>query len=253
MQDQQAPMRAAIDIGSNTIHIVVARCKPGDLGIVEDEVELVRIGESVNASGEISPEKRDAAIATLRQYRELAQRHGAEQVLVVATEAIREASNSAEFLEDVRRETGLQVQVISGDVEATLTFYGATYEERKRPGAPAQLSVMDLGGGSTELVMAQNMHISWRTSIPIGSGWLHDRYLSSNPPTPDDLATAQTFLHTYLQGMRIKPRPASLIVTGGSANSLLRLAQYAFRMDESTKRLTYDDLLHAPVFYLRER
>jgi len=88
------------------------------------------------------------------------------------------------------------------------------------------------------------MHISWRTSIPIGSGWLHDRYLSSNPPTPDDLATAQTFLHTYLQGMRIKPRPASLIVTGGSANSLLRLAQYAFRMDESTKRLTYDDLLH---------
>lgn len=244
MQDQQAPMRAAIDIGSNTIHIVVARCKPGDLDIVEDEVELVRIGESVNASGEISPEKRDAAIATLRQYRELAQRHGSEQVLVVATEAIREASNSAEFLEDVQRETGLQVHMISGDVEATLTFYGATCEERKRPGAPAQLSVMDLGGGSTELVMAQNMHISWRTSIPIGSGWLHDRYLSSNPPTPDDLATAQTFLRTYLQGMRIKPRPASLIVTGGSANSLIRLAQYAFRLDESTKRLTYDDLLH---------
>ena len=81
MQDQQAPMRAAIDIGSNTIHIVVARCKPDDLDIVEDEVELVRIGESVNASGEISPEKRDAAIATLRQYKELAQRHGAEHAL----------------------------------------------------------------------------------------------------------------------------------------------------------------------------
>ena len=146
MQKQQAPMRAAIDIGSNTIHIVVARCKPDDLDIVEDEVELVRIGESVNASGEISPEKRDAAIATLRQYRELAQRHGAEQVLVVATEAIREASNSAEFLEDVQRETGLQVHLINGDVEAVLTFYGATYEQRKEPGAPAQLGVMDLGG-----------------------------------------------------------------------------------------------------------
>src|SRR2546428_13413734 len=101
MQDQQAPMRAAIDIGSNTIHIVVARCKPGDLDIVEDEVELVRIGESVNASGEISPEKRDVAIATLRQYRGLAQRHGAEQVLVVATQAIPEASTSAEFLKTV--------------------------------------------------------------------------------------------------------------------------------------------------------
>ena len=244
MQDQQSPMRAAIDIGSNTIHVVVARCKPDDLDIVEDEVELVRIGESVNASGEISPEKRDAAIATLRQYKELAQQHDAEEVLVVATEAIRKASNSAEFLENVQRENGLQVQLINGDVEAVLTFYGATYEQLKEPGAPAQLSVMDLGGGSTELVMSQNMHISWRTSVPIGSGWLHDRYLSSNPPTADDLDTAQTFLRTYLQGMRIKQQPASLIVTGGSANSLLFLAQKAFRLDKSSSRLTYDDLAH---------
>src|SRR5947209_6115954 len=236
-------MRAAIDIGSNTIHIVVARCKPDDLDIVEDEVELVRIGESVNSSGEISPEKRDAAIATLRHYKELAQQHGAEQVLVMATEAIRKASNNAEILEDVQRETGLQVHLINGDVEAVLTFYGATYEQLKEPGAPAQLSVMDLGGGSTELVMAQNMHISWRTSVPVGSGWLHDRYLPSNPPTPDDLATAQTFLRTYLRGMRIKQQPVALIVTGGSANSLLLLAQRAFRLATSANRLTYDDLL----------
>src|SRR5437764_3609861 len=244
MQKQQAPMRAAIDIGSNTIHIVVARCKPDDLNIVEDEVELVRIGESVNASGKISPEKRDAAIATLRHYKELAQQHGAGEILAVATEAIRKASNSAEFLQDVQRETGLQVHLIDGDVEAVLTFYGATYEQLKEPGAPAQLSVMDLGGGSTELVMAQNMHITWRTSIPIGSGWLHDRFLSSNPPTPDDLSTAQTFLRTYLQGMRIKQHPASLIVTGGSANSLLLLAQQAYRLDRSSNRLTYEDLVH---------
>src|SRR5438105_13567122 len=100
MQKQQAPMRAAIDIGSNTIHIVVARCKPDDLDIVEDEVELVRIGESVNASGEISPEKRDAAIATLCQYKALAQRHGAEQVPLVASEAIRKARKSVELMED---------------------------------------------------------------------------------------------------------------------------------------------------------
>jgi len=243
MQDRQSPVRAAIDVGSNTIHIVVARCKPDDLDIVEDKVELVRIGESVNASGEISPEKRDAAIAVLRRYKELAQQHGAEQILVVATEAIRKASNSAEFLEDVQRETGLRVQLINGDVEAILTFYGATYEQRKEPGAPAQLSVMDLGGGSTELVMAQDTHILWRTSIPIGSGWLHDRYLSSNPPSPDDLATAQTFLRTYLQVMRIKQHPASLIVTGGSANSLLLLAQQAFRLDRSSNRLTYEALV----------
>ena len=137
MQDQQASMRAAIDIGSNTIHIVVARSKPDDLDIVADEVELVRIGESVNANGKISTEKRDAAIATLRQYKELAQQHGAKEILAVATEAIRKASNSVEFLQDVQRETGLQVHLIDGDVEAVLTFYGATYEQLRKPGAAA--------------------------------------------------------------------------------------------------------------------
>ncbi|MFL5629410.1 MAG: CHAD domain-containing protein [Ktedonobacteraceae bacterium] len=242
-KQEAAPVQAAIDIGSNTIHIVVARCQVDDLDIVADEVEIVRIGESVTATGEISAEKRDAAIAVLRKYKELAERHNAERVIVVATEAIRKARNSSEFLDTVRRETGLQVLVISGDAEATLTFYGATYEKIKEQGAPAQLAVMDLGGGSTELVTAKNGHISWRTSIPVGSGWLHDRYLCSNPPSSDDISVAQAFLQTYFQGMRIKEPPTSLIVTGGSANSLLLLAQKAFNLDAASRQLTYEDLL----------
>ncbi len=245
MQKQEAtPMRAAIDIGSNTIHIVVARCQVDDLDIVADEVEMVRIGESVTATGEISAEKRDAAIAVMRKYKDLAEQYNAERVIVVATEAIRRASNSSEFLDAVRQETGLQVIVVSGDVEAILTFYGATYEKIKEQGTPAQLAVMDLGGGSTELVTAKNGHISWRTSIPVGSGWLHDRYLCSDPPNSDDISVARAFLQTYFQGMRIKESPTSLIVTGGSANSLLMLAHKAFNLDAASKRLTYEDLLH---------
>lgn len=242
---QLLPLCAAIDIGSNTIHLVVARCRPDDLDIVEDQVEMVRIGESVTANGEISAQKLHDALATLRKYKALAKRHKAEQILVVATEAIRKASNSAEFLEQVRQKTGLHVNIISGTVEATLTFYGATYEVRQEvgTGTSALLGVMDLGGGSTELVMAKNMHISWQTSIPIGSGWLHDRYLPSNPPTADELAMAQTFLQTYLQGIRIKNTPSQLIVTGGSANSLVYLAQSAHQLDQKSHRLTYDELL----------
>lgn len=243
MQEHSPPMLAAIDIGSNTIHIVVARCKPDDLDIIEDQVELVRIGESVTATGAISPEKRDAAIAVLRQYRALAEQHSAEQIFTVATEAIRKASNSEEFLEEIKRETGLEVLLISGNAEATLSFYGATYEENKQTGVVARIAVMDLGGGSTELVTARNMHITWRTSLPIGSGWLHDRYLPGDPPTPDDLSVARTFLRTYLQGIRIKPQPPKLIVTGGSANSLLLVARQAFRLDPSSNRLTYDNLM----------
>ncbi len=244
MQEQSSPINAAIDIGSNTIHLVVARCTPDNLDIVEDRVEMVRIGESVTATGEISPQKRDATIALLRQYKEVAEKHGAEHVFVVATEAIRQASNRDEFLEQVKCETVLEVHLISGTAEAEFTFMGATYETAREPGAPALLGVMDLGGGSMELVTAKDMHITWRTSIPIGSGWLHDRFLLSNPPTRDELSVASSFLHTYLQGVHIKERPPVLIVTGGSANSLLLLARRAFKLEMQNYRLTHEDLIH---------
>lgn len=244
MQQQLPPIRAAIDIGSNTIHIVIARCKPDDLNIVEDQLELARIGESVTATGSISAEKFDVTIATLNQYQALARQYNAEPVLVVATEAIRQARNSQQFLEQIREQTGLSVNLISGNVEATLTFLGATYQEKNNLSSHARLGIMDLGGGSMELVAAKGLHIDWRTSIPIGSGWLHDRYLPSNPPTPDDLAVAQTFLQTYFAGMRVKSQPSTLIVTGGSANSLLLLARRAFRLDPSNNKLTLDDLMH---------
>ncbi|TMD59884.1 MAG: CHAD domain-containing protein [Chloroflexi bacterium] len=243
MQKQRAPIHAAIDIGSNTIHLVVAHCTPDDLDIIEDEVELVRIGESVTATGEISQQKQQKTIDTLCKYKALAAQHEAGQTLVVATEAIRQASNSSKFLEDVERETGLKIHLINGDTEATLTFYGATYEEMQQSNTSTVSGVMDLGGGSTELVTAKNSHINWRTSIQIGSGWLHDRYLPSDPPAPDELSIARAFLQTYIQGMPIKFPPAKLIVTGGSANSLLLLAQQAFRLEQSSRRMTRDDLI----------
>jgi len=109
MQHQFSPIRAAIDIGSNTIRLVVARSASSDLDIVVSKEELVRIGESVTATGAISQEKAEAAIALLNQYKALADKHSADPIFVVATEAIRQASNSAAFLERVQRETGITV------------------------------------------------------------------------------------------------------------------------------------------------
>jgi exopolyphosphatase/pppGpp-phosphohydrolase len=244
MQIQSSPpMRAAIDIGSNTIHLVVARCTPYDLEIVEDQQELVRIGESVTATGEISQEKTKAAIATLKRYKELAKKHNASPILVVATEAIRQASNSAAFLEQVLSKTKLTVHLISGTAEAALTFFGSTYEVYKEPHPPAQIGVMDLGGGSLELVTARNMHITWRTSLPVGSGWLHHRYLSSDPPTYDEVSVADAFLQTYFRGLQLKHHLPVLIVTGGSANSLLFLARNAFNLEMNHTQLTQLDLM----------
>jgi exopolyphosphatase/pppGpp-phosphohydrolase len=238
MEKQSAPICAAIDIGSNTIHIVVARCFPTTLEILADELALVRIGESVTASGEISPAKTEAALKTLKEYQALAQHHGAEHVFVVATEAIRQARNNAAFLARVKAETGLDVQLISGKAEAAFTFFGATYEAAQQ----TQIGVMDLGGGSTELVLAWQMRISWRTSLPVGSGWLHDNYLPANPPSSAEIKAATSFLKAYFHRLNLPGEVPALIVTGGSANSLLHLARRAFHHPSESKRLTQEDL-----------
>lgn len=242
MPIDQSQIRAAIDIGSNTIHIVVAQSAPDDLAILADEVDLVRIGESVNATSGISTQKLDQAVATIQRYKTLASQLGAESILVVATEAIRQANNGNTFLEQIRQKTGLAVDLISGDVEAVLTFFGATYETLKKADPDMPLAVMDLGGGSTELITAFGSHITWLASLPIGSGALHDRTMPSDPPDSGELDTARAFLRGSLQDIEAQQEIPTLIATGGSANSLLFLAHRADFLDADNHHLTVDAL-----------
>ncbi|GCF10697.1 Ppx/GppA phosphatase family protein [Dictyobacter arantiisoli] len=245
MQGQNVPVCAAIDIGSNTLRLVVARCPcpDGVLDILETDEAIVRIGESVNATGAISSEKQAHALSVLQRFKALATKHSAQTILAIATEAIRKASNRDDFLTVIQQEAGIEVHCIDGDMEATLTFYGATYELSKSAQPPAKVSVMDMGGGSTELVIAKDMQISWHTSLPIGSGVIHDRYLTADPPTEADRASARIFLHTYLTGLQLQQFPPILFATGGSANTLLILAQRAFGLDTSHAILTHEDLV----------
>src|SRR6266496_3032815 len=238
MQQQASAIRAAIDIGSNTIEVLVARCSPGDLEIIEHESTMVRLGESVDDGGEISRDKFKMALNTVKKYQNLAKEHGAEQILAFATEALREARNSQDFIEAVKSETGVEVQLISGSAEAVLDYYGTTYS----PDIPSDAGVLDVGGGSTEIVTAKNRHITWLTSVPIGSGAIHDRYLPSDPPTREEIEAARSYLASQLQMIHTSQPPSTLIVTGSSASSLLKLAKTAFKLDEQEERLTFEDL-----------
>jgi exopolyphosphatase/pppGpp-phosphohydrolase len=242
MQAQDAAIYAAIDIGSNTLREVVARSTPDGLEILADDEELVRIGESVNATGAISSEKQELALSVLHRFQELAKQHNAQRIVAVATEAIRKAKNRDEFLGAIQRETGIVVECIGSDVESVLTFYGATSELQDKSAWDESIGVLDLGGGSMELVIAQGQQIHWHTSLPIGSGWLHDRYLFTNPPSTVDVAAARAFLTTYFQGLNVEQFPAVLRATGGSANTLLKLAHRAFGLPEIQSSLSYDDL-----------
>jgi len=116
-------------------------------------------------------------------------------------------------------------------------------DTRVRPSdIPPDAGVLDVGGGSSEIVIAKNRHITWLTSIPIGSGAIHDRYFSSDPPTREEMEAADSYLARYMQTIHIPEPPSALIVTGSSASSLLKLAQRAFKLDEHSDRLTNEDL-----------
>ena len=227
-----------IDIGSITIELLVARCQPDGLETLEHQATLARLGESINESGEISSDKMRTAADAVRKYQELAKQRGAEQIFALATEALREASNKQDFLDTIKRETGIEVQIISGYAEAVLDYYGATFN----PHTPADAGVLDVGGGSSEIDIAKNGQFSWLTSVPIGSGAIHDRYLHSDPATYQEMEAARSYLRRYMQMLRVPARPPALIVTGSSASSLLKLAQRAFKLDENTSHLTHSDL-----------
>ena len=142
---------AAVDVGSNTIHLVVAHPMEdgSDLITLADELDLTRLGEDVSATGAIGPERTARAISILREYAAKAQSLGAQKLLAIATESLRSATNADDFLAQVRTDTGIELQVITGEQEAALTYWGAT---SGLPATAERRAVLDLrrrqyGGG----------------------------------------------------------------------------------------------------------
>jgi exopolyphosphatase/guanosine-5'-triphosphate,3'-diphosphate pyrophosphatase len=213
----------AIDVGSNTIHLTVARITKGLTEVVRtaDEADLVRLGADVNAHGAIGPERLARACAVIRRQVHQAHTHGAATVLAVATEAIRAAANGEAFIERVRHETGVHIELITGAQEAALTYWGATSGLKH---SDARRAVADMGGGSLELVVGAGTRIEWRVSLPLGSATMMHRYTTADPPSADDLAVIERTVAETLAPLRPPLPIEQAIVCGGTASTLAALA-----------------------------
>ncbi|HEY3993639.1 MAG TPA: hypothetical protein VGM01_12280, partial [Ktedonobacteraceae bacterium] len=229
---------AAIDIGSNSTELAIARCQPDQLEMLKDESTMLRLGESVKSSGEITDDKQQALITILNKYQQMAKQQKAASILVIATEAMREARNRQAVLDEVEHVTGLHITILPSTVEAALTYYGATCASD----VPADAGVIDVGGGSTEVITAHEKHITWLTSVPIGSSWLHDQYLPTDPPMEDEIVQAREFLRQYSESLHVPRPPLVSMVTGSSAKALLKLAKQALKLNTQSDRLTARDL-----------
>lgn len=220
------PVLAAFDIGSNSIKMTVARSN-GAGGIEEILLasETVRLGAGVDLHGRLAEDRIEAAIDALRRFADQALAAGAIQLIGVATEATRIAANGAAFLDRVRIEAGIDVRTISGDDEAALTFRGmmATMEMR------GTVVVADIGGGSTELIVATDGTVLGSRSLPVGSGRLTDRLVPTDPPTDAALMACQEAMHLALNdlpgvGFSLPSGgDTRLIVVGGTGEYLSKL------------------------------
>jgi exopolyphosphatase/guanosine-5'-triphosphate,3'-diphosphate pyrophosphatase len=223
---------AAVDVGSNTIHLVVARPTDDGRGLVTlaDELDMTRLGADVSAHGALSPERMARAIAVLKDQQARANSLGAAELLLIGTEAVRKAANADEFLARIQSELGVTLRLVSGEQEAALTYWGATSglssadDERR--------AVLDLGGGSMEVVVGEGSRILWRVSLPLGSGAMHDRYAPSDPPQAAELERVRQETAAQLAGSHPPLPVARAIACGGTATNLAALAASALDIPE---------------------
>jgi exopolyphosphatase/guanosine-5'-triphosphate,3'-diphosphate pyrophosphatase len=211
-----------VDIGSNTTRLLVADCDGGELRWIHQEREFTRIGHELLEFGRIGPAKIEEVVEVVRGQLASAREHGASRVRAVATAAIRNAANGTELAQAVQAATGTPVEILSEEEEARLAFVGVA-GTLEAP-APGELGVVDVGGGSSELVVGSAPdRVRWWASLPVGSGALSHSCLASDPPAPEELATARARIAQELGRLEV-PRTPVAVAVGGSATSLARLA-----------------------------
>ena len=230
----------AIDVGTNTVRLLVADVVGGVVADLERRAEVVALGEGVDRTGRLGAAAIDRTVARLGEYRVVAAGHGVECLRVVATSATRDAANAAEFLDRAERVLGFRPEVITGDDEAALSFRGAT---TGLPGTGPTL-VIDPGGGSTEFVVGDT-HPLGATSVDIGSVRLTERLLPDRPATAAQVAAAVAEVAAMFAAISMPIRPVRAIGVGGTFTSLaaihLGLAEYDRSLVHGSV-MTVDDL-----------
>jgi exopolyphosphatase/guanosine-5'-triphosphate,3'-diphosphate pyrophosphatase len=220
---------AAIDVGTNTVLLLVAEVQPdGSIVPLLHAQRFPRLGQGIDAQGRVSPDAIARLIEVLREYRILLAPHKPERVVICGTSAVRDALNQAELVGRVQTETGFTLEVLSGAEEARWTFRGALSGMREIERA----TVIDIGGGSTEIITGAHGAIERSISLQIGSVRLRERHLFHDPPTHPELEAAITEVEDALPLASDFPLEGSMLVgVAGTATSLALLAQGAKEFD----------------------
>jgi exopolyphosphatase / guanosine-5'-triphosphate,3'-diphosphate pyrophosphatase len=211
---------AVVDIGSNSTRLLIADVHDGHVTELDRRSVVTRLGEGVDATGRLGDAPQARVLATLDDYAEAMDARRAEVRTAVLTSAVRDAANGRAFTDTVRERYGLDARTLSGDEEARLTYLGAT---AGRDGTDAtERVVIDIGGGSTELIMGAGGEVAFHVSMQAGVVRHTERHLSGDPPRPEELEALAADVRGVLEAAvpaGLRDRPSAAIAVAGTATS----------------------------------
>jgi exopolyphosphatase / guanosine-5'-triphosphate,3'-diphosphate pyrophosphatase len=215
---------AAVDCGTNTLRLLIADLdvEAGESQLLERRSTIVRLGQDVDRTGVFAAAALERTFATLDEYVATIREHDVDAVRFVATSAARDAQNRDAFITGVRHRVGVEPEIISGRAEAQLAYDGATRQFANRPDVVQPLLVLDIGGGSTELVLGNGIDGGVRgVSLDVGSVRITERYLHADPPTADEVGAALDAIGTALHTVDLPLTSAgSLIGVAGTVTTM---------------------------------
>jgi exopolyphosphatase/guanosine-5'-triphosphate,3'-diphosphate pyrophosphatase len=211
---------AVVDIGSNSTRLLIADVRDGRVTELERRSVVTRLGEGVDASGRLGDAPQERVLATLDDYGAAISARRCDVRVAVLTSAVRDAENGAAFTETVRSRYGLDARTLSGDEEARLTYLGAT--AGRDPQDPTPRLVIDIGGGSTELIIGAAGGVEFHTSMQAGVVRHTERHLASDPPRPEELEALANDVLGALEAAvptGLLELPRSAVAVAGTATS----------------------------------
>jgi exopolyphosphatase/guanosine-5'-triphosphate,3'-diphosphate pyrophosphatase len=226
------PMRiAALDIGTNTVLLLIADVEGRKFHVLRDDHAIARLGEGVDRTHRISEAAYERFLPILREHQKTIASFQCDSIIAAATSAMRNAENRDEIIERTKRDTGIEIEILSGEEEARLTYRGAlvgltTPQPPPSIGRGVCFAVVDIGGGSTEISVGKGGGFERGASIDIGALRLTERYFTSSPIAADAKENARKFVRESLRNLSIDIQPSTqLIAVAGTPTTLAAMHQ----------------------------
>ena len=211
---------SVVDVGSNTIHLLVGSVEDGAVVPIAGEKVSARLGAGVEKTGRLDGERLALAAEAITLFAGIAAMNGAPSPQILATSAVRDAENGPELVERVRERTGLGMRLISGEEEAALGFRGALSAVSQE----GPVLIVDLGGGSAQLILGDASEgPDRRVSLPLGTNRTTERFVVEDPPTDEELGALREHVPRLLPDWDVGD--ARVVAVGGSARAVLKITQ----------------------------